>query len=123
MKRVIVALTAMMVITTGMQVNAQYTEINSLQEFDSIAQQNPVVIVMAGSHACPHCRKMLPIFNQLSMEMGNAKFVFVDAMNPSFTDRFGVRNMPTFKIVKNGQIVGGTAGEQSIHQLRSALNK
>lgn len=123
MKRIIITLAAMMVISTGMQVNAQVINVNSIQEFDNIAKNNPVVIVMAGSHACPHCRKMLPIFDALSNEMGGAKFVFADAMNPSITDRLGVRSMPTFKIVKNSQIVGGTAGEMSKDQLRAALNK
>ncbi len=123
MKRIVIAIVAMTVFNIGMQVNANVVDVNGIQEFNSLVQQNPVVVVMAGSHACPHCRKMLPIFNTLSQEMGNAKFVFVDAMNPSFTDRLGVRNMPTFKVFRNGQIVGGTAGEQSMDQLRSALNR
>lgn len=126
MKKMLVVFTAMMVIGTGTGLNAaNVQDIKSEAEFNKLVQ-SPLAVVMVGSNSCPHCRKMKPIFTDVAQGKSNAVFAYVEAFSTSLTALMGklnVKNIPTFKIYKNGAIVGSVSGVQTQAQLSSLINK
>lgn len=74
--------------------------------FDTTITNNKLPILVDFSAAwCPPCRAMEPILENLAKEFNDrvtiAK-VDVDE-NPTITAHFGVRNLPTFIIFKDGK--------------------
>jgi len=64
-------------------------------------------LVMFHSPACPHCRMMMPSFEEYAREFeGKVKFVRINVMENSFTpERYGVMATPTFKLFCGGRPV------------------
>ena len=62
---------------------------------------------------CPHCKKALPIWEDLSEEYQGKKingykvnFILVDGeADPDTTDQYNIKGYPTIKLVKDNQII------------------
>jgi thiol-disulfide isomerase/thioredoxin len=62
---------------------------------------------------CPHCKKALPIWEDLAQEYQGKKingykmnFITVDGeADPDTTDKYNVQGYPTIKLVKDNQII------------------
>jgi thioredoxin 1 len=74
--------------------------------FESILKENnsTPVLIDFGAAWCPPCRAMEPTLENLAKELdGKALIAKVDVdANPMITARYGVRNLPTFILFKNG---------------------
>ena len=81
--------------------------------FDSLVlQSNKTVLVDFSAEWCGPCKVMTPVVNLLATQLKDIAVVGkldVDS-NPETTARYGVRNMPTFLIFKNGEVVDRVIG-------------
>ncbi|HEU5365502.1 MAG TPA: thioredoxin family protein [Hanamia sp.] len=76
---------------------------DNLQE---VLNNNPEVIVQYSAGWCGNCRLMKPKFKRLSTENESIAFVIADAEKYPASRKFAsVKNLPTFAIFKNGELV------------------
>jgi thiol-disulfide isomerase/thioredoxin len=76
---------------------------DNLQE---VLNNNPEVIVQYSAGWCGNCRLMKPKFKRLSTENESIAFVIADAEKYPVSRKFAsVKNLPTFAIFKNGELV------------------
>jgi thioredoxin 1 len=73
--------------------------------------------------ACPHCRAMEPVVEQLATDfVGQALVGQVDVTTePSLTRTWGVQAYPTFVVLKDGQEHGRWRGETSYARLAGMI--
>ena len=68
---------------------------------------------------CGPCKRMTPILNEIASEYGDKVTVAkvnVDS-NPQLSRQFGVRGIPMFVVIKDGNRVDVTTGAKSKQQL------
>ena len=66
--------------------------------------ENEKVVVQYSATWCGNCRIMKPKFKKLASELGDVKFVMVDAeKNPNSRQLADVSNLPTFATFINGE--------------------
>jgi thiol-disulfide isomerase/thioredoxin len=96
-----------------------------LQE-DNLSQvlaENNNVIVQFSAGWCGNCRLMKPKFKRLSGENEEIAFVLADAEKfPTSRKLASVKNLPTFAIFKNGQLINQVQTTKE-DQLKSLLNE
>jgi len=79
-----------------------------------VMKSNVPVLVDFWAEWCPPCRAMSPIVESLATKFsGNAKIVKLNVDdNPSVTQRFGIKGIPTMIVFKGGKeaerVVGAT---------------
>lgn len=86
----------------------QFTDDNFKEQVSS----DKVSVVDFWAEWCGPCRMIAPIIDQLSEEMGDKVIVGklnVDH-NPQTAVEYGVRNIPTILIMKNGKVVKKQVG-------------
>lgn len=74
---------------------------------------------------CGPCKMFSPIFEQVSQKLGE-KFIFgkVNADDEAaLCAQFGIRGIPTLKVIKDGQSVATKVGMMSASQFEDFLNK
>lgn len=70
----------------------------------SIVNENDKVVVQYSATWCGNCRIMKPKFKKLASELGDVKFIMVDAeKNPNSRQLADVSNLPTFATFINGE--------------------
>ena len=72
---------------------------------------------------CPPCRRMLPLIEQLAVELeGRAVVAKLDSeANPNLIARLGINSLPTFLVFKEGSEVHRMVGLQSREKLLASL--
>ena len=92
---------------------------------DEVIQSQKPLVVEFYSPTCPHCRRLMPIFERLSNEYGDRlKFVMVDAsVERDLASGYGVMGVPTLKFICSGRPVGEIVGFRPEEDLRSALDE
>ncbi len=73
----------------------------------SVAEKSGVTVVDFWAEWCGPCRAISPIIEELSKEYDGKALVGkvnVDD-NPEISFKFGIRNIPTILILKNGEVV------------------
>lgn len=94
--------------------------------FETFIQQNASpVLVDFSADWCPPCRMMYPVLDALATEMDQKATITkidVDA-NPETAAKFGVRNLPTFILFKNGMAVERVVGAVPKNVLLKKLEK
>lgn len=85
----------------------------------------PVVMIEFFASWCPHCRKMMPIVDQIRKQVDNRVAIHqldIDA-NQAAADEASVESIPTFLIYNNGQLAWKQSGETTADILLEKINK
>jgi thiol-disulfide isomerase/thioredoxin len=96
-----------------------------LQEdnLQQVVSENNEVIVQYSAGWCGNCRLMKPKFKRLSTENDAIAFVIADAEKyPGSRKLASVKNLPTFAIFKNGELVNQVQTTKEEH-LKNLINE
>ncbi|MDE6578891.1 MAG: thioredoxin family protein [Muribaculaceae bacterium] len=82
-------------------------------EYTEAIKSKPVVVVEFYANWCPHCRKMMPVMDQIKELLeGNADIYQLDIdLNEKLADVEEITSTPTFIIYKDGKEVWRESGE------------
>lgn len=82
--------------------------------FDNVVNGSAVpVLVDFYADWCPPCRRLSPLLEKLAAELeGQLKIVKLDVDKCSLAPRFGVMNIPTMILFKDGDEVNRMVGNQ-----------
>lgn len=97
----------------------------SAAEFQTEVMESQLpVLVDFWSEQCTPCQQLLPVLDQLALDMANrAKIVKMDALaNRLLASSFGVRSVPNLLFFKNGEVKDQVIGANITRdQLRAKL--
>ena len=94
-------------------------------DFDKTVKSNKVVLVDFWAPWCGPCRRLNPILEELSSEMGSKiKFVKVNTdENPDTPMKFGIMSIPTMILFKDGQKVEQLIGAHPKENIVAVLQR
>ena len=95
------------------------------ENFNQVIDENPVVVVDFWAEWCCPCRAMNPIIEELSLIYEN-KIVFAKLnvdKNPISPSKYGISSIPTFLIIKNGQVMNSIIGAITQELFEEKLNE
>ncbi len=89
-----------------------------------VKSKTPVILDVYATW-CGPCRKMKPIFEEVSNEFtGKIVFAKMDFdKEPTLSQKLGVNVLPTFIIYHNGQVIQKVVGSQTKENLIKTLNE
>ena len=89
-----------------------------------VINSNKPVLVDFWAEWCGPCRMVGPVVEELSKDYdGKAVIGKVDVdTNPNISARFGIRNIPTLLVFKNGQVVDKHVGVAQKSQLAGKID-
>jgi thioredoxin 1 len=94
-------------------------------DFQTEVMESPIpVLVDIWSEGCVPCKQLLPVLEQLALEMaGRVKIVKMEAFaNRLLASSFGVRSVPNLLFFKNGEVKDQVIGANITRdQLRAKL--
>jgi len=98
----------------------QYIDDNNFR--DVIDTSTVPVLVDFYADWCPPCRRLTPLLETLSEQLdGQLKIVKLDVDNSNLASQFGVMNIPTMILFKDGEEVNRLIGNQSKARLMKEL--
>jgi len=103
-----------------------HSSIKNLTDQNFQAQiKNGVTLVDFWAAWCMPCKMMAPILNEVAEEIGeNAKIAKLDVeSNRGSSAKYGVRNIPTMVLFKNGKEINRFVGAKTKSFLVSEINK
>ena len=95
------------------------------ENFNQIIEENPIVVVDFWAEWCGPCRAMNPMVEELSSIYEN-KIVFAKLnvdKNPIIPSKYGISSIPTFLIIKNGQVMNSIIGAITQELFEEKLNE
>lgn len=95
------------------------------QNFDTVISSGQLVLVDFWATWCRPCQMMGPIMDQLAEDYEGRAIIAkinVDECREICT-RFGITNIPNFKLFKNGVEVGNLVGAVPLNTVKNILDK
>lgn len=82
-------------------------------DYETLTQQSKVVLIEFFATWCPHCRRMMPIVEEVKELLdGRAQVFQLDIdQNQEVADDNGVKSVPTFIIYRDGKEQWRNSGE------------
>ncbi len=103
--------------------------IQNLQEYQnliSLLEDNQIVMLHFTATWCGPCQRIKPHIEQLSAQYPNITICSIDVdQSPDLSQLFKIESMPTFKFIRNNQVVFEFTGansqqlQQTFHHLTS----
>ncbi|MBK8805301.1 MAG: thioredoxin [Bacteroidales bacterium] len=96
-----------------------------MTKFTETINGNLPVLVDFYADWCGPCKMMGPILQRLAADLeGKAKILKIDVdKNPQAAQKYGVRNIPTMLIFKQGEVKWRGVGVHQADQLKSIIEK
>ncbi len=70
-------------------------------------------VVQFGSNYCNPCKMLKPIVTELSEEITEVNFLYVDVENsPELASRYGILSIPVLMVFEDGNVVDQSVGFQ-----------
>lgn len=84
-----------------------------MNDYNSAISSSKVVLVEFYASWCPHCKRMMPVMEELSELLGDSAPIYqIDIDDyPGLADRENVEGTPTFIIYKDGREAWRYSGE------------
>ncbi|MBW3002141.1 thioredoxin [Candidatus Woesearchaeota archaeon] len=84
----------------------------------------PVLVELWASW-CPPCKMMEPVMNSLEKQYeGKVKVCKINIdKNPKTSDKFDIKGVPTFLLVKAGEVIERVVAAKTEEQLKEMINK
>lgn len=103
---------------------SQAADVTDAQWDSEVLQADQPVLVDFWADWCSPCKAMAPFVDRLAGEyQGRLKVVKLNTQdNPDVPARYGVVSIPTFLIVKDGEVVNSIVGSRPYDQLKAAVD-
>lgn len=98
-------------------------DVTDAQWESTVLESTEPVFVDFWAEWCAPCRAMSPAVDRLSEEFeGKLKVLKINTSdNPEVPARYGITAIPTFLIIKGGEVVKQLVGSQSYAQLKAEV--
>lgn len=99
-------------------------QLNDAQFEDFIQKSDKPVVVDFWAPWCGPCIKMKPVFEELANEF-KEQYLFVSLNvdeNKQIAKKYGVTNIPTFKVIKDNIVIGTFMGQTDKQTFRKNLD-
>ena len=102
---------------------SQAAEVTDSQWETAVLQSDVPVLVDFWAEWCAPCRAMGPYVDKLAEEYtSKLKVLKINTQdNPEVPAKYGITAIPTFLIIKNGEVVKQLVGSQQYDQLKSTV--
>ncbi len=104
---------------------SQAAEVTDSQWEDIVLQSDAPVLVDFWAEWCAPCRAMGPYVDKLAEDYeGKLKVVKINTQdNPEVPARYGINAIPTFLLIKNGEVVNQMVGSRTYDDLKKTVEE
>ena len=97
-------------------------EIESNEQFENL-NKDGIVVIDFWAEWCMPCKMMLPVIDSLAQDNPEVTFLKVNVdRQPEIASRYGVRNIPTFHFLNEGESVEKKIGQSPQSQMQEVID-
>jgi len=105
-------------------ISAQIIEVTNVTQFNTLINQNEVVLVDMYASWCGPCRRMRPILQKLSNSRPQVTILKVNTEKVrALAQRYNIKSIPAFLLFNNGKLVKRIVGSQSLSKMQQLVDR